>query len=66
MFLINKGLFPPKGLATNHGEGGGLQNGSGGHVKFDPNEKESVEKVLAMLKGGGATKSFGVGFYVVA
>ena len=58
MFLINKGLFPSKGLVTNYGEGGGLQNGRGGHVKFDPYEKEWVEKVLACQKGGGTT-SFG-------
>ena len=25
-----------KGLVTNYGEGGGLQNGRGGHVKFYP------------------------------
>ena len=33
--------------------GGGLQNGSGGHVKFYPYEKGGgMEIVLAMLKGG--------------
>ena len=32
-------------------------------MKFDPYEKGGgAEKVLAMLKGGGATKSFGVVF----
>ena len=41
-------------LVTNYGEGGGLQNGRGGHVKFYPYEKGGggAEKVLAMLKGG--------------
>ena len=39
---------------------GGLQNGSGGHMKFYPYEKGGTEKVLAMLKGG--TKSCGVVF----
>ena len=35
----------------------------GGHVKFYPYEKGGgTEKVLAILKGGGATKSFGAGF----
>ena len=41
--------FKNKGLVTNYGEGGGLQNGRGG-----------AQKVSAMLKGG--TKSFGVVF----
>ena len=35
-----------KGVVTNYGEGG----------------LEKVEKVLAILKGGGGTKSFGVDF----
>ena len=48
---------PNKGLVTNYGEGG-LQNGRGGHVKFDP-YKKGEEKVLAMLKFRGS-------FYVVA
>ena len=55
-----------KGLVTNYGEGGGgrLQNGRGGHVKFYSYEKGGggVEQVLAMLKGGGGRKSFGVVF----
>ena len=34
-----------KGLVTNYGEGGGLQNGRGGHVKFYPYEKGGAEKV---------------------
>ena len=38
-----------KGLVTNYGEGGGLQNGrGGGHLKFYPYEKG----------GGGGGKSF--------
>ena len=28
-----------KGLVTNYGEGGGLQNGKGGNMKFYPYEK---------------------------
>ena len=36
-----------KGVVTNYGEGGGLQNGRGGHMKFYPYEK-----------GGGGGKSF--------
>ena len=44
------------------GRGGGLQNGRGGHVKFYPYEKGGAENVLAMLKGGGGTNSFGVVF----
>ena len=44
-------------------EGGGLQNGRGGHVKFYPSEKGGgAEKVLSMLKGGGGTTCFGVVF----
>ena len=39
--------FMYKGLVTNYGEGGGLQNGRGGHVKFYPYEK-----------GGGEQKRF--------
>ena len=58
-------LFSSKGLVTNYGEGGGLQNGrwgwhlsltpmkrGGGHVKFYPYEKGRAENVSAMLKGG--------------
>ena len=41
-----------KGLVTNYGEGGGLQNG-GGYVKFYLYEKGGTEKVLVVLKGGG-------------
>ena len=33
-----------KGLVTNYGEGGGLQNGRGGHVKFYPYEKGGRKK----------------------
>ena len=50
-----------KGLVINYGEGG-LQNGRGGHVKFYPYEKGGgggTEKVLAMLKGGGAQQVLG-------
>ena len=43
------------------GGGGGLQNGSGGHVKFYPYEK-GAGNVLAMLKGWAQV--FG-SFYVV-
>ena len=49
------------------GMGGGLQNGRGGvQVKFYPYEKRGAEKVLAMLKGGGAQQVLGVVFFVVA
>ena len=44
--------FPPKGLITGRG---GYKMGWG--VKFYPQEQ-----VLAMLKGGGGTKGFGVVF----
>ena len=40
-------LILNKGLVTNYGEGGGLQNGRGGHVKFYPYKK-----------GGGGRKKF--------
>ena len=33
-----------KGLVTNYGEGGGLQNGRGGHVKFYSYEKGGRKK----------------------
>ena len=33
------GFSLAKGLDTNYGEGGGLQNGRGRHVKFYPYEK---------------------------
>ena len=36
--------YCPKGLVTNYGEGGGLQNGRGGHVKFYPYEKGGRKK----------------------
>ena len=41
---------------------GGYKMGGGGHVKFDPYEKGGAEKLLAMLKGGGDTKCFGIVF----
>ena len=46
------------------GRGGGLQNGSGGHMKFYPYEKGVAKKVLAMLKG--QHKKFWGSFYAVA
>ena len=62
---IQELIVTTKGLVTNYGEGGGLQNGRGGHVKFCPYEKGGgAEKVLAMLKGGH--KKFWGHFYVVA
>ena len=40
-------------LVTNYGEGGGLQNGRGGQVKFYPYKRGGgAEKVLAVLKVG--------------
>ena len=47
-----------KGLVTNYGDGG-LQHGRG---SFTPTKRGEAEKVLAMLKGGGGTTSFGVVF----
>ena len=43
-------------MVTNYGERGATKReGGGGHVKFYPYEKRGgEEKVLAMLKGGGA------------
>ena len=40
-----------KGVLTNYGEGGGLQNGRGAREVL-PLRKGWAEKVLAMLKGG--------------
>ena len=40
-----------KGLVTNYGEGGGLQNGRGGAHEALP-QGGGAEKVVAMLKGG--------------
>ena len=52
-------------MVINYGEGGRLQNGRGGHVKFYPYEKGGgAEKVLAILKGGH--KQFWGRFYAVA
>ena len=50
-----------KGLVTNYGEGGGLQNGRGwGMRSFTPTKRGGgAEQVLAML-GGGGTNSFEV------
>ena len=46
-----------KSLVTYYGEGGG------GHVKVYPYDtKRGGQKVLAMLKGGGGTRSFDVVF----
>ena len=39
-----------KGVVISYGEGGGLQNGRGGQVKFYF-YKKGVGKVLATLKG---------------
>ena len=36
--------LPGKGLVSNYGEGGELQNGRGGHVKFYPYEKGGQER----------------------
>ena len=60
-------LYPTlhKGLVTNYGEGGGLQNGRGGAREVLPLRKGGAEKVLAMLKGGGHKKFWGR-FYAVA
>ena len=41
---------------------GGATKGEGGAREVLPLQKGGVEKVLAMLKGGGGTKSFGVVF----
>ena len=52
-------------MVTNYKEGGGgFKTGGGGRqVRFNPYEKGGGgEKVLAMLKGGGGRKSFGVVF----
>ena len=52
----------PKGLVTNYGEGGGLQNGRGGGAcEVLPLQKKGggAENVLAMLKGGGHKKFWG-------
>ena len=40
------------------GRAGATKREGGGHVKFYPYEKKGVEKVLAMLKGGGGHKKF--------
>ena len=42
-----------KGLVTNNGEGGGLQNGKGwGHMKFQPYEKGGGGKSFSHAGGG--------------
>ena len=60
-----------KGLVTDYGEGGGLQNGRGGAREVLPQRKGAggvggggAKNVLAMLKGGH--KQFWGSFYVVA
>ena len=55
-----------KGLVTNYGEGGEVQNGRG-HVKFYPYEKGGgvAEKVSFSHAEVGAQMSWG-SFYVVA
>ena len=50
-------IYGNKGLVTNYREGG-LQNGRGGTWSFTP-RKGGAEKVLAVLKGGGAQKVLG-------
>ena len=44
-----------KGLVTNYGEGGGLQNERGGAREVLPLRKGGAE-ILAMLKGGGGAQ----------
>ena len=53
-----------KGVVTNYGEGGGVQNGRGGAREVLPLRKGRAEKVLAILKGGH--KKFWGRFYAVA
>ena len=43
----------------------GYKTRGGGHVKYYPYERGGVEKVLAMLKGGGHEMFWG-SFYAVA
>ena len=57
-------VWNDKGLVTNYGEGGGLQNGRGGAREVLRIRKGGAEKVLAMLKGGH--KKFWGSFYAVA
>ena len=56
-------------MATNQGKGygtqsilgrGGVKKWQGGHGKFYPYKKGRAEKVLAVLKWAGGTKSFEV------
>ena len=48
-----------RGLGTNYGQGGGIQNGRGGACEVFPLRKGGgAENVLAMLKGGGGITSF--------
>ena len=51
-------------MVTNYREWG-YKTGGGGHMKFYTLRKGEVEKVLAMLKGGGH-KQFWGSFYAVA
>ena len=52
--------FLIKGLVTNYGEGGGLQNGrGGGHVKFYPYEKGGGGGKSLSHAQGGAQKVLG-------
>ena len=68
MMIERSRFHQRKGLVTNYGEGGGLQNGRGGGYKTGgggarevlPLRKGRAEKVLAMLKRGH--KKFGVVF----
>ena len=51
-----------KGLVINYGEAGGYKTGGGGAFKVLPLQKRGAEKVLAMLKGGGAQQVCGYFF----
>ena len=50
-----------KGVVTNNGKGGGLQNGrGGGQVKFYPCEKGGGGKCFSHAEGGGAHNVLGL------
>ena len=48
-----------KGLVTNYGEGGGLQNGRGGAREVLPLRKGGGGKSFSHAEGGGAQKVLG-------
>ena len=64
LLYLASSLYLDKGLVTNYGEG--ATKCERGVREILPLRKGGVEKVLAILKGGGGHKQFWGSFYAVS